>query len=204
MLSFVATNVVQAAFFGFYGGDGSPAGTMNRERLGEIMLFESAMSDSARADIEAYLMKKWLGKARAGYSDMTAAIISGTGTVSASAPSYLPSFDSGFNGAVALSGTSFDYTLATNAFGAYEISPATVLPGVLSVAATGTVNVHFEVRPPAGTYPLIICDAIAGDGFANWTLSITGEAPTGTVSLKANATALNLAVTSQGTLFMLQ
>jgi len=199
LLSFVATNVVQAAFFGFYGGDGT-SGNLNRERLGEIILFESALTNTTRADIEAYLMKKWLGKMRAGYSDFTAATVTGSGTVLATRPSQLPSFDANFSGTLTLSGTSFDFTLATNTLGAYAVSPATVIPGVLSVAAAGTVNVHFEVRPPAGTYPLITWSSLAGDGFANWTLSTTGEQPTGNVSLKKTATALTLSVVPHGTL----
>jgi len=202
LLSFVATNTVQAAFFGWYGGDN--VATPNRERLGEILLFESALSDGTRAGIEAYLMRKWLGKARAGYSDATAATVTGAGAVTAAKPQQLPSFDAGFSGAVALTSTAFDYTLTTNAAGAYILTPATAIPGTLAVAATGTINVLFDVKPPAGKYTVVSYDAIAGDGFAGWTLSAGGKVPPGHMTLKATATALQLYVASQGSLFWLQ
>ncbi|HNX34060.1 MAG TPA: hypothetical protein PKM57_05495 [Kiritimatiellia bacterium] len=202
LLSFAANVVFQAGYFGYFSGDN--VATPNRERLGEIILFESALSDSTRAAIEAYLMKKWLGKARAGYSDATAATVAGSGTVTAALPQQLPALSETFTGTVALSGTAFDFTLTTNAVGAHVVTPSISVPGSLAVAAAGTVYVHFTVKPPAGTYPLITCGATAGEGFANWTLATDGDLPAGTVSLKLTGTALNLAVTSPGTLFLLQ
>jgi len=204
LLSFVATNAVQAAFFGYYGGGDPANGNKNRERLGEIILFETALSDGTRAGIEAYLMKKWLGKARAGYSDATAATVAGSGTVTAALPQQLPALSETFTGTVALSGTAFDFTLTTNAVGAHVVTPSISVPGSLAVAAAGTVYVHFTVKPPAGTYPLITCGATAGEGFANWALATDGDLPAGTVSLKETETALSLSVTSPGTLFLLQ
>jgi len=203
LLSFVATNSVQAAFFGFYGA-GNESATWNRERLGEIMLFDSALTNSTRADIEAYLMEKWLGKMRAGYGDFTAAKVSGNGTVQAAKLSQLPAFDAGFSGTVALSATAFDYTLTTNAVGAYVWTPATVFPGPLSVAATGTINVAFAVKPHAGTYTLATYSAIANSGFSNWTLSTSGSKPEGKTLLKTTATSLNIVVIPQGTIIRLQ
>lgn len=200
LLSFVATNIFQAAYFGYYGGDN--VATPNRERLGEIILFDTVLDDGTRADIEAYLMKKWLGKARSGYADMTEATVSGSGAVQAVRPSQLPAFDAGFAGSVALSGTAFDYTLTTNALGEYVMLPASAIPGTLSVAAAGTLTVNFAVKPSAGTYTVITYGAITGNGFANWTLNTTGSKPVGTVFLKATDTVLNLAVSSPGTLIL--
>lgn len=204
LLSFVATNTFSAAFFGYYGGSDGATAPKNRERLGEIILFETALSDSARAGIEAYLMKKWLGKLRAGYSDATASTVSGSGTVTAARPQLLPALDAGFSGTVSLTGTAFDYTLATNATGAFVVSPLTVLPGTLAVAPAGTLAVHFAVKPPPGLYPLVTCGAVAGSGFAGWSLSADGLLPAGTLSLKATGTGVALSVTSPGTLFLLQ
>lgn len=198
LLSFVATNTFQAAYFGYYGGD-NPA-TPNRERLGEIILFDAVLDDGTRADIEAYLMKKWLGKARSGYADMTEATVSGSGAVQAVRPAQLPAFDSGFSGTVALSGTAFDYTLATNGVGAYVVSPVTAIPGGLTVASAGTVSVAFAVKPAAGTYTLMTYGSVANGGFADWTLSTTGDTPSGAVLLEITSTALNLVVTSPGTM----
>jgi hypothetical protein len=200
LLSFVATNTFQAAYFGFYGGDGSPAGTLNRERLGEIILFDTALDNATRANVEAYLMKKWLGKARAGFGDVSAANVSGSGTVQAAKPSQLPSFSLGFTGTLALSGNSFDYTVTTNASGTCVASPVTAIAGGLTVAATGTITVDFKVKPPVGTYTLMSYGSIANEGFATWSLVTTGNKPAGAVLLKMTGTALNLVVTSPGTM----
>ncbi len=202
LLSFAASGVFQAGYFGWFGDDN--VATPNRERLGEIILFENALGDAARADIEAYLMKKWLGKARAGYMDASGARVDGTGTVAATTPDRLPSFAETFSGTVTLSTGTFDFTVTTNAAGATMVVPSSVIPGTLAVAASGTIRVHFAAKPPAGTYPLITCGAFAGEGFTNWALVTDGDQPAGTVSLKLTATALNLSVTSPGTLFMLQ
>jgi len=198
LLSFVATNVFQAAYFGFYGGDN--IATPNRERLGEIILYDASLTADTRAGIEAYLMKKWLSKLRAGYGTSSSVTLSGFGAVSAVSPAQLPAFDPSFSGAVALSGTSFDFTLTTNGVGACVVSPATALPGGLTVAATGTVSVFFTVKPPAGTYTLMTYGSVAGGGFANWGLITTGKMPAGAVLLKKTSTALNLVVTAPGTM----
>lgn len=203
LLSFVTTNVVQAAFFGFYGGDGV-SGNLNRERLGEIILFESALDDTTRAGIEAYLMKKWLGKARDGYSDATGASVDGGGTVSATTPDRLPAFAETFSGSVSLTADAFAFTVGTNALGQVAVTPPVTIPGTLSVAASGTLTVHFAVRPPPGTYPIITFGSIADQGFAGWTLATDGDKPTGPVLLKPTATALTLLVVPQGTLISVQ
>ena len=203
LLSFVATNIFQAAYFGFYGGDGSPAGTMNRERLGEIILFDAALANGTRADIEAYLMKKWLGKARTGYGDIVTATVSGFGTIQGTKPAQLP-LTAGYSGIIALSGSAFDYIVTTNAVGMCVASPATVTSGGLTVASTGTISVDFKVRPPAGTYTLMTYGSIANGGFANWTLVTTGNKPAGAVLLKKTSTALNIVVASPGTMLRIQ
>ncbi len=203
LLSFVATNAVQAAFFGWYGGSDGASAPKNRERLGEILLFESALGDTPRANIEAYLMKKWLGKARAGYSDATITTVSGGGTVTAPQPQLLPVLGAGFTGSVALTGTAFDYTLTTNAAGAFVATPATAFPGALSVPATGTINLTFAVKPPAGTYPIMTYGSVTGAGFSGWSLTTSGNKPSGPILLKPAATALNIFIAPQGTLIQL-
>jgi hypothetical protein len=198
LLSFVATNVVQAAFFGFYGA-GNESATWNRERLGEIILFESALSDTARADVEAYLMAKWLGRARAGYSDFAAATVTGSGTVTAAKISQLPVLGAGFTGAIALTDTALAFTVSTNAARQYVVAPALSAPA-LSVPAAGVVFVNFLARPVAGTYTLLSYGTAAGAGFSGWSLATSGERPSGSVVLRPTATALNIAVIPLGTL----
>lgn len=202
LLSFAATGVFQAGYFGFFGGD-NPA-TPNRERLGEIILFESALDDAARAGIEAYLMNKWLGKARDGYTDFSGACVDGTGTVAATTPDRLPAFAETFAGTVTLSTDTFDFTLGTNALGQAAVTPSLALPGPLAVAASGTVNLTFAARLPAGLYPLLTCGAFAGEGFAGWTLAVSGDAPVGDVTLIQSAGTLSVRIASLGTILLLQ
>jgi len=198
LLSFTATARFKASYFGYYGdSDGTSVGI---ERLGEIILFDTALSDSARADIEAYLMKKWFGRARTGYSDFTAATVTGPGTVNAVDLLRLPAFDSAFSGTVALSATVFDFTITTNASGTIVVSPAPAIPGTLSVASTGTIRVHFAVKPPAATYSLLSYGTAAGSGFAGWTLATDGQLPTQKVRLTATSDALDLCILPSGTL----
>ena len=203
LLSFAATDVFQAGYFGFYALGESPT-DQNPERLGEIILFESALDDTTRASIEAYLMYKWLGKARDGYADFTTTCVDGTGTVTATTPDRLPTFADTFSGTVALSTDAFDFTIGTNALGQATVTPSLAIPGTLGVADSGTVNLHFASRPPAGLYPLITCDSFAGAGFATWALAVSGDAPAGNLTLAQSADTLSVRIASVGTLILLQ
>lgn len=202
LLSFVTTNVVQAAFFGFYGGDGA-TGNLNRERLGEILLFDTALTNTVRADIEAYLMKKWLGKAREGYGDFTAATVTGGGTVTASGIRQLPVLDAAFTGDVVLTDSTLAFSVSTNDVGQYVVSPSLAAPAALTVPAAGTVSVNFLARSAAGIYTLLSYGAASGTGFADWTLATSGDLPRGPVRLQETATALNIVVVPQGTMIRL-
>ena len=107
------------------------------------------------------------------------------------------------SGSVALTGTAFDYTLTTNAAGAFVATPATAFPGALSVPATGTINLTFAVKPPAGTYPIMTYGSVTGAGFSGWSLTTSGNKPSGPILLKPAATALNIFIAPQGTLIQL-
>jgi hypothetical protein len=148
-------------------------------------------------------MKKWLGRARDGYSDATGASVDGSGTVSATTPDRLPAFAETFSGSVSLTADAFAFTVGTNALGQVTVTPPVTIPGALSVTAAGTLTVHFGVRPPAGTYTLLSYGSVAGQGFADWTLTTDGDKPAGPVLLKPTATALNILVAPQGTLIQM-
>ena len=203
LLSFVATNTFETAYFGYYGGDN--LATPNRERLGEIILFGSALDENTRASIEAYLMKKWMGKVRDGYVDVTESTVSGDGSVNAVHPAQLPSFDSGFSGTVNLSSSAFDYTVGMDAGGEYEITPGSVtIPGTLSVASSGTINVDFDASPAAGTFLLMSYGAVSGGGFDNWSLVTTGDVPDANVKLLKTDTSLSLQIIPAGTVILVR
>ena len=52
-----------------------------------------------------------------------------------------------------------------------QVADAVVVPGQLTVPATGTVTVSITDKARPGTYPLVTCGSIAGDGFDGWTLA---------------------------------
>ena len=101
----------------------------------------------------------------------------GTGTVVATTPDRLPAFAETFSGTVTLSTDTFDLTIGTNALGQAAVTPSLAIPGTLAVAAGGTVNLTFASRLRAGLYPLLTCGAFAGEGFADWTLAVSGDVP---------------------------
>jgi hypothetical protein len=203
LLSFVTTNVVQAAFFGFYGGDGA-TGNLNRERLGEIILFESVLTNTARADIEAYLMAKWLGRP----AKDTATSHHRPATVTGSArspPQASGSFPSSTQRSPATSPSPIPPRLLgfDDDVGQHVVSPSLTTTAALTVPAAGTISVDFLARPTAGTYTLLSYGSASGTGFADWTLATSGDFRTDPVRLQETATALNIVVIPQGTMIRL-
>ena len=152
------------------------------------------------ADIEAYLMAKWLGKARAGYSDFSAATVAGSGTITANTLSQLPALGAGFSGNAVIATNVFAFTVSTNAVGQYTVSRSVAFPARLTVPASGTVSVTFLAKPKSGSYTLLSYGSAAGTGFAGWSLTTSGSKPNSPVRLRATATALSIAVIPQGTL----
>ncbi len=131
---------------GYYNGKGpdGEAGECSYEILGEMIFYTTVLDDTTRTDIEAYLMKKWLGKVPAGYVDWRDATITGEGSVLAPSPVYLPKFDAAFSGTVALTNT----VLTFNADAAGAVTNALALPAGVTVnlPAQGTVNVTGSKR----------------------------------------------------------
>lgn len=102
VLSLETTANVPISYFGWYGGD--DAEYPNAEILGEILLFDTILPADVRADVEAYLMRKWTGRVPAGYADLRGATVAGSGTVRAAGLSALPRFDPSFTGTLELVG----------------------------------------------------------------------------------------------------
>lgn len=167
------------------------------ECLGEMIFFDVEPSEDESADIEAYLMGKWLGKARAGYVRYADAEVDGTANLSAATLQSLPKFAATFSGSVTMTGSELSAVLDSQ-------NPQAVLsaPGAQVILPnSGTLNVSLSSRPKAGSYPLIVAAEILGGD--NLTLSGTASELSG-VRLAKSAESLSLVVSPQGSLLLLR
>lgn len=158
-------NAFQAGAFGYYNAGG---GEQAYEVLGEIILFNEILTDDTRSGIEAYLMKKWLGRLPPGYVDWTGATVGGAGTVSVERQRDLPTF-ADFTGTLDLDAETLSFTLdgATKTVeGAVDVGGAT-----LKLAAQGTITLSFKngISKP-GSYTLASFGTLAEPGISGWTL----------------------------------
>ena len=124
-------------------------GAVNQEILGESIFYKAALDDGDRADVEAYLMAKWLGKVPAGYVDFRNVTVTGAGTVTAPDAEHLPQFGAGFTGGVAISSSSLSFTVGA---GAAVADNAILVPGrPIAFPAATAVNLSFASRPAPGS-----------------------------------------------------
>ena len=137
------------------------------EILGEIIVYDKVLDSDVRKQIEAYLMWKWLGVARDGYSVATNMTLIGEGSVTVASKSQMPKFGTAFTGAVAFEENAFDFTVNGDGTvsGAIDMGAAAI-----SFPAKCTANVSFADGMKTGTYTLVQGDSIASG--TSWTLNI--------------------------------
>ncbi len=193
VLSLETTEALPLSYFGWYGGDNSK--TPNAEILGEILLFDRILSDETRADIEAYLMGKWVGCLPKGYIDLRRATVSGSGTVRAAGLSGLPTFADSFTGTLELTRGDFAFTLDTRKTPA--VAEAVTLPCAVTLPANCTVSVTCVVKPKPGRYPLVTAEGFSG--VETYALNVSGEAGDVEPRLTLNGTTLFIEIPNQGT-----
>lgn len=171
------------AVFGDYGRNicTNSLGEEQGEILGEMLMFSRELEDSERNLVEAYLMRKWCGTVMPGYGDLTAATVTGNGTVNVPSPAAAPRFDSGFTGTVAVETGTFAFTVDASKRTDAAVNALIAANGTLSLPASVTVTV--DVVPPAviGTYTLISAKTVSGP--TDWTLSVTSGLTGGKVAL---------------------
>lgn len=145
---------------------------LNQEILGEVIGFNRVLETEERTDVEAYLMRKWLGKAAPGYVDFRDVTVTGAGTVAVGTQEALPKFDADFSGTVDLADDTLAFTLDTTA--TPQVKNALMLgANTLKLPETVTVNVAVEGKAVSGIYTLI--EAGMGDvDVGTWTLQVTG------------------------------
>ena len=168
-----ATDTYNLPFIGCYLN--TEGGKKNGEVIGEVLLYNTALSDDDVKGIEAYLMGKWIGRLPAGYADIRQSTVTGTGTVQVAVGAQRPNFDRGFEGTVSIaSDGDFTMTIDTDTgkvIGALDCPAAT-----LSLPANCSITVNLTRRLPHGTpsrdYTLVDC-ATGADG-VDWTF-VSGE-----------------------------
>lgn len=124
---------------------------------GEILFYNTALSDEVRKDIEAYLAWKWFGGVTTGYVMPKAFEISGEAAVSAETQDGLPAFADGFTGSVAITADTLAFELdsavstETASRGFFDVKGGTLSVG----EGACTVTVTAPSRAAKGTYKLI-------------------------------------------------
>ena len=169
------TDTRNLPFIGCY--NNTEGGKKNGEIIGEVLLYNTALSDADVKGIEAYLMGKWIGRLPEGYADIRNATVAGTGTVQVAVGSQMPRIDRGFEGDVSVADGAFIMIIDPDTdtiMGALDCPAAT-----LSLPASCSITLNFTRKPsssmPTRDYTLVDC-ASGADGVA-WTLNRGANAP---------------------------
>lgn len=159
-------NMTVGAFANLYN---SQTDKYNGEIQGEILMYSRALAGTELANVEAYLMNKWLNVLPAGYGDLSGATLTGSGKVSAAKWSQLPKIGADFAGTVSAAsvGDGLAFSIGTDG----TVAGAILAPdATLSLPATCAATVTLpDARLAAGEYVLVDCK---GWGETEWTLTV--------------------------------
>ena len=185
--------------FGFSGTTATEKPT-NDEIMGEWILYTKVQSEETRKAIEAYLMLKWLGKLRDGFSDFRGMTVTGAGTLAMSSPDYLPTLDAGFTGTLEFSQETWAFTLPTDG-GAAAVDAVDLSGRTVALPAAVAVDIDMT-GAKAGTYSLLSVGAFTGDtDVALGTVTGKGNK---IVELLATPTGISVKVRARGVIFSLR
>lgn len=175
----------------------STANTLNQEIIGETLFYSTQLDDATRANIEAYLMKKWFGTARAGYADFRDMTVTGAGTLIVPSAKAMPRLADDFTGTVELATNHLDFTFTPGATTATEA----LLLGDRTFAAPAetVVNASFPARPAAGSY-LLLTGTVADT--AGWRLGTVANVRAARLRYESEEKALYLDVIPSGTVII--
>ena len=182
----------EAKVFGYSGS--TTATSPNYEIMGEWILYSKTLDDDTRRSIEAYLMRKWLGKQLDGFSDFRGMTVVGAGVLAAEGPEFLPELTDAFTGSLEFSRTAWDFTLPKDggdaAVDAVDLSGrGVVMPSAIAIKldAKGVQN---------GTYSLFKAGKFSGVK----EVSLAADSNLGTkyVTLSVTETEISVRVMSRG------
>ena len=145
--------------------------------IGEMLYYSIPLSDDVVSGLEAYLMKKWLGRLPDGFSDAGGATILGSGRVLVADAAGLPVPGATYSGVYEMSGDgrmSMEIDPSTG-----EVHGAMVAPNAtFKIPSTCTIDVNFTSRPHVkGTVSYTLVDCAAMDGDVSWTFNHGANVP---------------------------
>jgi hypothetical protein len=168
------------------------------EVQGEIIVYDKVLEDDVRKSIEAYLMWKWLGVARDGYSVAANMTVTGDGLLSVASSAQMPKIGGSFTGGISMKEDELSFMIDSEGIvsGLLDMGSAAV-----TFPKNCTAKVGFSGGVKNGTYTLISCGSIA-DGTV-WNLNLTTS--TGRkVSIVQNGGTVALEVKSPGTVITIK
>lgn len=193
-----SADMTVGAFANFYNSQGVK---YDGEIQGEILMYSRALEGAELETVEAYLMNKWLNVLPVGYSDLSGATLTGSGTVSAAKWSQLPKIGEGFTGTVSAAsaeGLAFSIGADGTVAGAI-LAPDVTLELPATCAATVTLP---DARLAYGEYTLVDCK---GWGATEWTVTVVDpRSGRRTVTTAAGDGKIVLKIESSGMLLMLR
>lgn len=201
VFTFTGSSAFDIGAFGDYknteNGAGTTVETMNAkgEIQSEVLLFDSILDSDVRQGVEAYLMNKWLGFVPDGFTDLSAATVTGAGTVIVPNASSRPKFSSAFTGELVLE----ENVLSFSYLDSQILDP--VRAGSLSYSAPLAMIVDFKSLPEVGVYRIMTLNSFPSEFAA----SVTATGPYASkvsdrISLKVDAKSgtVDLVVKPQG------
>ena len=185
-------------FFGYYNPSNSQK---NFEHIGEALIYSTTLTDAERLTVQEYLMAKWTGNMNSKYSDLSKATVTGAGNVYSASLRNLPTFDSGFTGALA-GGSNMTFTV-NSSWNASAAVDAITINRALTLDA-GQVTVTLKGKTKAGTYMLLTVPSgtLTGKTFTLTLVNETGKRVS--AKLVTSDTALSLEILSQGTALLVR
>jgi hypothetical protein len=187
--------------------DGLAIDAYNRtggQRLGEVLIFDRALTLRERLDTEAYLMKKWFNTATLGYETTAIGSLAVADGARAEIDGELALDGLSGNGTVEGDLTLNHGAVITASAAGGALSGLTV-DGTVTVAGGGTVALEGDAGSLApGLYAVLSCTTLSGaEGWlAGW--SLTGAPAKYAASLTADDTGLYLLLSPKGTLMLMR
>jgi hypothetical protein len=183
---------LKAKAFGW--GDTKLSDFDNHELFGEWILYSENLPSADREGVEAYLMAKWLGKMRSGFSETREMTVSGGAVIEVPDVAHMPKVSETFTGTLEVQAPALSFTVRK---GADRAENAIDLAGRrLAFASDQTVDIAFDGDCASGVYTLITAGELdQGAGFTVGTV---------TLGTRNAASFVKLVVTSDGVDAVLQ
>ena len=194
-----------AIFFGYY-GDSEPYATQAGTIQGEILLYDKYLSPEERANVEQYLVGKWVGYLPTGRTDWRSAVIDGAGIVKVASASVAPQLSETFQGTLEIEGTSA-LTVAATIDAKGVVTGGLIRPQASVVLAADAGRPTLTVTVETGvTGEFALVDLKVLSPAQNWNVQVkksTGEPVLGAKVVQTrDGAAVTLKITSVGTLLL--